>query len=166
MSVGSQWHNNYHHLDLALIASILTILIAGIIPQASAHPVYVDSSPGAFQSVPSSPREVNVFFSEPIELGYSSISVLGPDGGRVDMNDPHNVEGDTASIGVAMQPGLPEGEYTVSTKVLSAVDGHVVEETFIFGVGTQVSALAAASSRRTSCRQKNLRQGFPAWSGR
>ena len=149
MSVGSQWHNNHHHHHhLALIASILTILIAGIIPQAFAHPVYVDSSPGAFQSVPSSPREVNVFFSEPIELGYSSIRVLGPDGGRVDMNDPHNVEGDTASMGVTMQPGLPEGEYTVSTKVLSAVDGHVVEETFIFGVGTQVSSTGGGQQQQ------------------
>jgi copper transport protein len=147
--VGSQWHNNNHnHHHLALIASILTILIAGIIPQAFAHPVYVDSSPGAFQSVPSSPREVNVFFSEPIELGYSSIRVLGPDGGRVDMNDPHNVEGDTASIGVTMQPGLSEGEYTVNTKVLSAVDGHVVEETFIFGVGTQVSSTGGGQQQQ------------------
>jgi copper transport protein len=89
-----------------------------------------------------------VFFSEPIELGYSSIRVLGPDGGRVDMNDPHNVEGDTASIGVTMQPGLPEGEYTVSTKVLSAVDGHVVEETFIFGVGTQVSSTGGGQQQQ------------------
>lgn len=165
MSVGSQWHNNYHHLDLALIASILTILIAGIIPQASAHPVYVDSSPGAFQSVPSSPREVNVFFSEPIELGYSSISVLGPDGGRVDMNDPHNVEGDTASIGVAMQPGLPEGEYTVSTKVLSAVDGHVVEETFIFGVGTQVSSTGGGQQQKDILSPEESASRFPGMVG-
>jgi copper transport protein len=108
------------------------------IPESFAHPVYVDSSPGAFQSVPSSPAEVNVFFSEPIELEYSSIRVLGPDGSAVDLNDPHNVEGDTASIGVTLQPDLPEGEYTVTTSVLSAVDGHVVGETFTFGVGTAV----------------------------
>jgi copper transport protein len=108
------------------------------IPESFAHPVYVDSSPRAFQSVPSSPTEVNVFFSEPIELEYSSIRVLGPDGSAVDLNDPHNVEGDTASIGVTLQPDLPEGEYTVTTSVLSAVDGHVVGETFTFGVGTAV----------------------------
>jgi copper transport protein len=104
--------------------------------QSFAHPVYVDSTPRAFQSVSATPGEVVVFFSEPIELPYSSIRVLGPDGSRVDMNDPHNAEGDTASIAATIQPGLPEGEYTVTTKVLSAVDGHVVEETFIFGVGT------------------------------
>ncbi len=119
----------------ALVA-ITALSAFGIIQQAFAHPVYVDSQPRAFQSVASSPSEVNVFFSEPIELDYSRISVLGPDGSRVDMSDAHYVEGDTASIGVTIQPSLPEGEYTVTTKVLSAVDGHVIDETFVYGVGS------------------------------
>ncbi|HEU4605615.1 MAG TPA: copper resistance protein CopC, partial [Nitrososphaera sp.] len=119
----------------AAIAVVAALTLASG-QQSFAHPVYVDSTPRAFQSVSATPGEVVVFFSEPIELSYSSIRVLGPDGSRVDMNDPHNAEGDTASIAATIQPGLPEGEYTVTTKVLSAVDGHVVEETFIFGVGT------------------------------
>src|SRR5215207_253740 len=130
--LGRQWH-------YGLIGAIIMIMFASYcLPQSFAHPVYLDSSPKAFQSVPSSPGEVSVFFSEPIELVYSSIRVLGPDGSTVDLNDAHNVEGDTTSIGVTLQPNLPEGEYTVTTKVLSAVDGHVVEETFLFGVGTNV----------------------------
>jgi copper transport protein len=118
------------------------------LPQSFAHPVYVDSSPKPFQGVSSSPTEVNVFFSEPIELDYSSIRVLGPDGSTVDLNDPHNVEADTASIGVTLQPDLPEGEYTVTTSVLSAVDGHVVGETFTFGVGTAVQQQTGADGQQ------------------
>ena len=126
------------HCYVAILsaAAVLSLFFFGLAQPSFAHPVYVESSPRAFQNIQASPREVNVVFSEPIELGYSKISVLGPDGTRVDMNDPHNVEGDTASIGVTMQPNLPEGQYTVRTRVLSAVDGHVVEETFIFGVRT------------------------------
>ena len=89
-----------------------------------------------------------MFFSEPIELEYSSIRVLGPDGSTVDLNDPHNVDGDTASIGVTLQPDLPEGEYTVTTSVLSAVDGHVVQETFTFGVGTTVQQQTGAGGQQ------------------
>ena len=89
-----------------------------------------------------------MFFSEPIELAYSSIKVLGPDGNAVDMNDPHNVGGDTASIGVTLQPNLQEGEYTVTTNVLSAVDGHVVGETFVFGVGTNVQQQSGAGGQQ------------------
>jgi copper transport protein len=137
-----QWH-------YGLIGAIILIIIApNCLPQSFAHPVYVDSSPKAFQSVSSSPAEVNVFFSEPIELAYSSIKVLGPDGNTVDMNDPHNVGGDTASIGVTLQPNLQEGEYTVTTNVLSAVDGHVVGETFVFGVGTNVQQQSGAGGQQ------------------
>jgi copper transport protein len=120
------------------IMGALIIIIFGFsyLPQSFGHAAYVDSSPRPFQSFPSPPTEVNVFFSEPIELPYSSITVLGPDGSRVDLNDPHNVQGDTSSIGVTLQPNLAEGQYTVTTSVLSAVDGHVTGDTFIFGVGT------------------------------
>ncbi len=121
----------------AAFAVLLMMLASGILQQQSfAHPVTTDSSPKAFEGVRSPPREVNVFFSEPIELSYSKISVIGPDGSRVDNNDPHHVDGDTASIGVTLKPDLPDGEYTVSTSVLSAIDGHVVPGTFVFGIGT------------------------------
>src|ERR671932_680358 len=120
----------------ALIAiGIVFALFASSVPDSFAHPVYVKSTPQAFQTVAAPPPEVNVFFTEPIELKYSKISVVGSDGNRVDNNDPHNVEGDTASIGVSLKPGLPDGTYTVSTRVLSAVDGHVVDNAFTFGVG-------------------------------
>jgi copper transport protein len=137
------WHHG------AIIATILIITFASYYPpQSFAHPVYVDSSPKPFETLPSPPTEVNVFFSEPIELGYSSIRVLGPDGSPVDQNDAHNIEGDTASIGVTLLPDLPEGEYTVTTSVLSAVDGHVVGETFIFGVGAAVQLQTGAEGQQ------------------
>jgi copper transport protein len=148
--LGRQWH-------YGLIGAVILIIIApNCLPQSFAHASYVDSSPKAFQSVPSSPAEVSVSFSEPIELAYSSIKVLGPDGNEVDMNDPHNVGGDTASIGVTLQPNLPEGEYTVTTNVLSAVDGHVTGDTFVFGVGTNVQQQSGVSSQQQQQQQKDI----------
>jgi copper transport protein len=141
----------------AIIATITIITFASYYPpQSFAHPVYVDSSPQPFETLPSSPTEVNVFFSEPIELGYSSIRVLGPDGSPVDQNDAHNVEGDTASIGVTLLPDLPEGEYTVTTSVLSAVDGHVVGETFIFGVGAAVQLQTGTDGQQQQQQQRDI----------
>jgi copper transport protein len=125
------------HWLCGLIVAVAVLTIASGVQQSFAHPVYVDSTPRAFEGVRSQPNEVSVFFSEPIELGYSKISVLGPDGSKVDNNDPHNAEGDTASIAVTLKPDLPDGEYTVTMTVLSAVDGHVVPGTFVFGIGTK-----------------------------
>ncbi len=123
------------HFSLITIG-IVFALLAPNLPNSFAHPVYVRSTPQAFETVGSPPSEVNVFFTEPIELKYSKISVIGPDGSVVDRADPHNVAGDTASIGVSLKPNLPDGVYTVSTKVLSAVDGHVVDNAFTFGIGS------------------------------
>src|SRR5215210_4877016 len=135
---------SYWHFTLIGIG-ILVVLFASSLPDSFAHPAYVKSTPQAFQTVASSPPAVNVFFTEPIELKYSKISVIGPDGNRVDKNDPHNVDGDTASLGVSLPPGIPDGTYTVSTRVLSAVDGHTLDNAFTFGVGlgTQISGNTA-----------------------
>jgi copper transport protein len=108
--------------------------------EAFAHPFYVDSTPKPFQNTPESPGEISVFFSEPIELPYSDVSVVGPDGKSVDNKDAHNVNGQTSSVAVTLQNNLPSGIYTVNTKVLSAVDGHVVDNSFTFGIATDLTS--------------------------
>lgn len=133
-------------LYMLVVAVVLAALVLAGMPQKSfAHPITVNSSPKPFQSLPSSPSEVTLSFSEPIELSYSTISVLAPDGSRVDKNDPHIVNGDTASLGVSLKPNLPDGVYTVSTRLLSAVDGHVVESAFTFGIGTAATLPTGAA---------------------
>jgi copper transport protein len=132
-----------------IVIGIIVALFASSLPNSFAHPVYVKSTPQAFQTVAAPPPAVNVFFTEPIELKYSTISVIGPDGNRVDKNDPHNVDGDTASLGVSLQAGVPDGTYTVSTKVLSAVDGHSVDNAFTFGVGSGTILSGQAPEQQT-----------------
>lgn len=122
-------------LQCALLVAILAALFAAGMPKSFAHPITVDSSPAPFASVQSTPREVIVYFSEPIEISYSRISVLDAGGSQVDMGDPHHADGDTSTIAVSMQPNMPDGVYTVTTRVLSAVDGHVVDGAFTFGIG-------------------------------
>jgi copper transport protein len=122
------------------IVSVFLVLCISLANEAFAHPFYVDSTPKPFQNTPESPGEVSVFFSEPIELPYSDILVLGPDGKAVDNKDAHNVNGETSSIAVSLQDNPPSGIYTVNTKVLSAVDGHVVDNSFTFGIATEATS--------------------------
>jgi copper transport protein len=122
-----------------VIVSVSSVLCISFAIESSAHPFYVDSTPKPFQNIPRSPAEVSIFFSEPIELPYSEISVLGPDGNIVNNKDAHNVNGQPSSIAASLKENLPPGVYTVNTKVLSAVDGHVVDNSFIFGIGAEVT---------------------------
>ncbi len=121
------------------VLSAITLLYVSSAVDASAHPFFVDSTPKPFQNIPEQVGEVSVFFSEPIELPYSDISILGPDGTAVDKGDAHNVNGEPASIGVGLQDNLQPGIYTVNTRVLSAVDGHVVDNSITFGIGTEIA---------------------------
>ncbi len=124
----------------SVIVTVTFVILFSVSNESLAHPFYVESTPMPFQNIPKSTGEVSVFFSEPIELPFSEISVLGPNGKRVDKNDPHNVQGQTPSLATGIEENLPSGVYTVNTKVLSAVDGHVVDNSFTFGIGTETGS--------------------------
>lgn len=124
------------HLAL-LAAAAFAVIASQLVPPAYGHATTINSSPKAFESLPASPKEVKISYSEPVELSYSTITVLGPDGARVDTNDAHFVQGDTQVVAVTLQPGLKEGVYTVTSRVLSAIDGHVTDSAFTFGVGVK-----------------------------
>ncbi|MGE3859781.1 MAG: copper resistance protein CopC [Nitrososphaeraceae archaeon] len=99
------------------------------------HPIITDSNPKQFQSLETPPDKVIVYFSEPIVLQYSQISVIDSEGNKVDDGKPENYNGDSSTISIPLKKDLSEGTFTVNTKVLSAVDGHVVDESIVFSIG-------------------------------
>ena len=100
-----------------------------------AHPIVIDSNPKQFQSLEDTPDKVVVYFSEPIVLQYSQISVIDSEGNRVDDGNAANFNDDSSTISVPLKSGLSQGTFTINTKVLSAVDGHVVDESVVFSIG-------------------------------
>jgi copper transport protein len=100
-----------------------------------AHPIITDSNPTQFQSLKKPPDRVTVYFSEPIVLPYSQISVIDSEGNKVDEGNPQNYNGDTSTISVPVKTNIGEGTFTINTKVLSAVDGHVVDGSVVYSIG-------------------------------
>jgi copper transport protein len=101
---------------------------------ASAHAQFVRSQPEANTAVAQSPIEVLIWFTESLEIDYSEIQVVDATGARQDNGDTH-VHNDPTNPGITMKPNLPQGTYTVTWRVLSAVDGHRTAGTFAFTVG-------------------------------
>jgi copper transport protein len=101
------------------------------------HPIVTDSNPKQFQSLETAPDRVVVYFTEPIVLQYSQISVIDSEGNRVDDENAENYNGDSSTISVPLKSDLSEGTFTINTKVLSAVDGHVVDESLVFSIGEE-----------------------------
>jgi putative copper export protein/streptogramin lyase len=93
------------------------------------------------------PAKVEVFLSEPVDDRYSEVKVLGPNGKQIDNKDTQHFDGDQSTLGVTLpSEGLEGGIYTVSTKMLSQIDGHVTDDAFVFGVGETTSLSSSAGS--------------------
>ena len=102
-------------------------------PLASAHPFLLDSNPAQGQSVPAGTTQIFTFYSEAVEIDFSSLKIYDSNGNQIDNQDTaYNNE---ESSLVVTTPPLEDGVYTIASKVLSKVDGHLVQAAIIFGVG-------------------------------
>jgi copper transport protein len=115
------------------ILIVLLVLSLTSIPFVSAHPFTDETIPNLSSNAPTGVSEVIVYFSEPVELNFSTLKVLDNNGNQIDNKDTDYYQ-DEKSLIVTTSP-LEDGVYTVTTKVLSKVDGHLVPGAFLFAVG-------------------------------
>lgn len=137
------------NLHLFLIACLVSLLGFGAIHTSFGHAFVLSSNPSQSQSLPQSPQQVNVFFSEPVDLRFSHLKVLDSNGKQVDKGDVHHLQNDESTLTVSV-PSLKDGTYTVSTNVLSQTDGHVTDNAFVFGIGEAVVVPTNVSTTTTS----------------
>ena len=103
------------------------------VPFAAAHPFTEETIPSITSNAPAGTTEVIVFYSEPIDIDFSELRVFDSDGNQIDNKDTAYYEGELSLI--VTTPPLEDGIYTATSKVLSKVDGHLVPDAFLFGVG-------------------------------
>ncbi len=129
----------------------LTMLIMGIgfVIPVSAHALLLSSNPAPNAILATSPAQVELFFSEPVAQGLSSLIVFDQNGLQADQKDmrvdPSNPTRMTVSL-----PALVTGIYTVSWKAVSATDGHQTEGAFTFSVGSGNNGPAYKPVQQTS----------------
>ena len=122
---------------LSVFAVFLIINIFTPYNYAYAHPVVLDSDPKQFQTIESSPRAVTIYFSESIVLQHSQIFLIDPNGKQIGGGQAEHVNDDDTTITLPLKQKLEEGSYTITTRVLSAVDGHVVDNSVVFNIGKE-----------------------------
>jgi copper resistance protein C len=89
--------------------------------------------PAVGGTVSTTPAEVLVNFSEPLEASFSSVVVRDAVGKRVDKADAHLDPGDRKTMRVSLPP-LSHGTYIVVWRALTA-DTHRTEGAFTFRIG-------------------------------
>ena len=118
------------------IAAALGLVVGSPVSLALAHG-YIDKTiPRAGERLTTIPTAVCIWYTEPIEKGFSSFSVKNSKGIRVDDEQQQKKAkdrfGTTKTIAIPLKR-LEPGTYTVEWKVLS-VDSHVTEGKFTFTV--------------------------------
>jgi copper resistance protein C len=114
----------------ALLAAALTI---GAADQAFAHAHLSSSVPAENTVAATAPTVLQLNFSEAVNLKFSGVTLLGPDGKAVATSEPSLAAGDDSALIVPIPGALAPGKYTVTWRALSA-DGHKTQGAFVFTV--------------------------------
>jgi copper transport protein len=101
---------------------------------ASAHARLEGTSPAQGAVVKQEPSAVVFTFDEPVEGNFGAVRVYDARGDRVDLGDAFHPNDDGPKLGVHLKPGLPDGSYTATYRVVSA-DGHIVSSGYVFSIG-------------------------------
>jgi copper transport protein len=129
---------------LALLVAVAGPWLLATGPAAAAHGSLLSSEPAGGSSLGRAPAAVTLRFSERPDPGLSTVRVLDS-GGRVVAGGPARpVPGRPMELRVPTAD-LAAGGYTVSWRVVSAVDGHRTDGVFGFGVGAAGAPVPPAS---------------------
>jgi methionine-rich copper-binding protein CopC len=130
---------------IVVLLSGLT-LVLGVAP-AWAHSRLVSSDPAQGARVDAPPATVSLTFNEPVQAGFTTVTVIGPDGADYHTGDTTEVD---TTVSVAVLPLGPAGTYQLGYRVVSA-DGHPVAGAVAFdlakpGPGSDQARPPAGSS--------------------
>lgn len=110
----------------------------------TAHASLLKSDPAPNSVVATAPKQVTLWFDEPVDPSFSSVQVLDQNRTRVD-NAFVSVPPDDQKRLLVPLKAMTDGTYTVAWKVLSAADGHVTRGIFAFSVGRVTGGVTALS---------------------
>ena len=133
-------------MNKLLFLSFLVLIIG--IPSAYAHPFLLDSDPGQGQNAAIGTTQIITYYSEAIEIDFSELKVFDSNGNKIDNMDTSYYDGENSLV--ITTPPLEDGIYTVTSKVLSKIDGHLVQAAIIFGVGDAEVDLSLLESQEES----------------
>ena len=119
------------HLLVPLLACAALLACA---PAALAHAQLLGTSPLTGAVVPRQPQEVIFKFNQSVGGTLGAVRVYDAQGEEVDDLDVSHPEGQEHWMGVGLKPGLPDGTYTATYRVISA-DTHIVYGGLVFSIG-------------------------------
>jgi len=123
------------------VAALVLVLVAAALPTpAAAHLWLRSSEPADGAHLDAVPREIRMRFSEPVELAFTRLELLGPGGSRVPLGEFAVPTGEPSVLVVAIDGLIEPGAYTIVWRTTSA-DGHPVNGRIGFSVDAEAEGL-------------------------
>jgi copper resistance protein C len=101
--------------------------------EAAAHAFLDHARPAVGSTLPTSPPDIRLWFTQQLEPAFSKVTVTDNSGNRVDNGDAAVDPNNPSELRATLKK-LPAGTYTVHWHVVS-VDTHPTHGDFTFGVG-------------------------------
>jgi copper transport protein len=135
-------------------------LLAAWAPSAFAHAAFLDSTPHAGGRLDSSPSQIVLQFTEPLNRPLSNATLANAaTGNRIAAT---KLQGKDDQLALRPNGRLPRAPYRVEWHTVSTVDGHALEGSFGFGVRTAAAETAHQIEQSPLARGGWLRIGFRA----
>jgi copper transport protein len=139
-----------------VLAAALAVVF-GLPAAASAHATLEQTVPDRGTVARTVPQQVVLRFDEAVEGNFGAVRIYDARGDRVDDGHVTHPGGAGARLAVGLKPGLDDGTYTATYRVISA-DSHPVSGGFVFSIGHAGAApaetvgdlLAGSSSGRAT----------------
>jgi methionine-rich copper-binding protein CopC len=108
-------------------------LVLLALPSSWGHSTLARSEPASGAVLTQSPNEIRIWFTEPIKVGLSEITVRDRNGKQVDRGEPQGDEKEQTLVHLALAEKLAPGIYEVSWRAV-AQDLHVTRGKFSFEI--------------------------------
>lgn len=142
--------NRVGHRGAAAVARgaalLLALLVGGLATAstAGAHATLLESVPANGATLDRAPERVELTFNEAVEAKFGAFRVVDARGDRVD--DDTIGRPTKQRLAVGLRPGLPDGSYAATYRVVSA-DGHPIVGGISFAIGAPSAGGAVDVSR-------------------
>lgn len=143
-------------LAVALLCGLALLLGTGV---ASAHTRLLGSDPADGASLDAAPARISLEFNESMQAGFSTITVVGPDGTQFQSGE---VTADGAVVGIGVSPLGAAGVYEIGYRVISE-DGHPVAGSVSFTLTADGPAAAASAAPAPAAVAPLDEGGLPVW---
>jgi copper transport protein len=126
-------------------AALALVVSAG---PALAHADLASSSPANEARLDTEPHRVVLVYTENVEIGLSTITVIAPDGRRVSEQPLRRAGGQGNTLTADLRPDQARGTYVLDWRTVASDDGHLTAGGLTFSVGapTRVAPGPAAAT--------------------